>query len=267
MGNPLIAGREFTRADTATSPRVAIVNETFVRHFLPSRNPIGMRAGRGTGDNVKLDTEIVGVVKDALYSSLRQAPPRVFYTPYTQTTRQGGFYFYLRTGIEPSAVAGLVRREVAALDPYLPVRDLKTMEQQLEEQVFVERLFSALTGSFAGLATLLAAIGMYGVLAYNVARRTREIGVRMALGAPAGRVRGLVLRETSWMLGVGTAFGLASAAALGRLVQAMLFGLEPWDPAIYSGAAVALGAIALFAAYIPARRATRVDPVVALRHE
>jgi ABC-type antimicrobial peptide transport system permease subunit len=164
-------------------------------------------------------------------------------------------------------IAPQIRREVAALDPNLPIKDLKTMQNQIEENLFAERLLSSLTESFAGLATALAAIGLYGVLAFNVARRTREIGIRMALGAATGHVRGLVIREVAIMLAIGTAAGLASAVGIGLLIRSQLYGLQYWDPAVYSSATAVLWVIALIAAYIPARRATKVDPIVALRYE
>ncbi len=266
MGMPLIAGREFTPADNLAAPKVAVVNEAFVRHFLPNQNPLGHRFAAG-GGNVQPDIEIVGVVKDAKYTDIREVPPRALYLPYRQNKQQGSLYFYVRTAIDPQQIAGQIRREVAALDPNLPIQDLKTMQAQIEENLFAERLLSSLTGSFAGLATLLAAIGLYGVLAYNVSRRTREIGIRMALGAAAGHVRGLVVREVAIMLGIGTAIGFAAAASAGALIRSQLYGLEFWDPAIYASAAVVLWLIALAAAYIPTRRATHVDPMIALRDE
>jgi predicted permease len=267
MGMPLIAGREFTPADNLAAPKVAVVNEAFVRHYLPNQNPLGHRFGEGGGSKVKLDIEIVGVVKDAKYAHLREAPPRAFYLPYRQNKRQDALYFYVRTAIDPQQIAGQIRREVAALDSNLPIQGLKTMQTQIDENLFNERLLSVLTESFAALATLLAAIGLYGVLAYNVSRRTREIGIRMALGAKAGHVRGLVVREVAFMLAIGTAIGLGSAAGAGTLIRSQLYGLEYWDPAIYVSAALVLWLIALAAAYIPTRRATRVDPMVALRDE
>jgi predicted permease len=267
MGMPLIAGREFTPADNLAAPKVAVVNEAFVRHFLPNQNPLGHHFAEGAGDKVKPDIEIVGVVKDAKYAAMREAPPRAYYLPYRQNKRQDALYFYLRTAIDSRQVAGQIRREVAALDSNLPIRELKTMQNQIEENLFAERLLSSLTASFAGLATVLAAIGLYGVLAYNVSRRTREIGIRMALGAEAGHVRGLVVREVAIMLAIGTAIGLGSAAGAGTLIRSQLYGLEFWDPSIYISAAVALWLIALAAAYIPTRRATSVDPMVALRDE
>lgn len=267
MGMPLIAGREFTPADNLAAPKVAVVNEAFVRHFLPNQNPLGHHFARGGGDKAKPDIEIVGVVKDAKYADMREAPPRTHYIPYRQNKQQYALYFYLRTAIDPRQIAAQIRREVAALDSNLPIGNLKTMQVQIEENLFAERLLSTLTASFAGLATLLAAIGLYGVLAYNVSRRTREIGIRMALGAEAGHVRGLVIREVAVMLAIGTAIGLASAAGAGTLIRSQLYGLEYWDPTIYVSAAVLLWLIALAAAYIPTRRATNVDPMVALRDE
>jgi predicted permease len=267
MGTPLIAGREFTAADGAGAPKVAVVNEAFVRHFFGNQNPIGRHFGNGSGDKTKLDIEIVGVVKDSKYASMKEAPPRTYYAAARQRTIQDHLYFYVRTAIDPQQIAAQIRREVAALDPNLPVRELKTMETQIEENLFAEHLLSLLTASFAGLATVLASIGLYGVLAYNVSRRTREIGIRMALGAESGDVRGLIAREVAIMLAIGTIAGLASAAGAGLLIQSQLYGLKFWDPAIYASAAALLWIIALAAAFIPTRRATGVDPMIALRYE
>jgi predicted permease len=244
LGIPLIAGREFTIADGAGAPNVAIVNESFVAHFLPGQNPISRRFARG-GGKVTPDIEIVGVVKDSKYDGVKAGPQRVFYRPYRQNPRQGPLVFYLRTAIEPQQIASQIRREVAGLDRNLPVRSLKTMNDAIDENLFAERMLSTLTSAFALLATLLAALGLYGVLAYNVARRTREIGVRMALGAEAGHVRRLVVREVVWMLSIGTTAGLGSAAAAGKLVQNLLYGLRPWDSAVYGTAAATIWLIAL----------------------
>jgi putative ABC transport system permease protein len=267
MGIPLVAGREFTRSDDAAAPKVAIVNETFVRHFLAGREPLGQRFGWGVGRGVKLDMEIVGVVRDSKYSSMRDAPPPVYYVPYRQGAHQTGVTFYVRTAVDPVAVAPVVRSTAAAVDPNLPVRDLKTMQRHVEENVGAERLLSILTGSFAGLASLLAAIGLYGVLAYDVARRTREIGIRLALGARAAQVRGLVVRQVALLLAIGASAGLAAAAAAERLLQAVLFGTAPWDLLVYGSALTLVVVMALVAAYVPARRASSVDPMVALRDE
>ncbi|HMC61278.1 MAG TPA: ABC transporter permease, partial [Candidatus Solibacter sp.] len=265
IGMPLIGGREFTRRDNLAAPKVAIVNEAFVRKFFQKRNPIGRHLGRG--NNSKPDLEIVGVVKDAKYADMKEPPPPVFYTPIQQAEHWNYVVFYVRTALDPEHTAPAVRRAVASLDPNLPVRELKTMEAQIEENMFAERMLSTLTTAFASLATLLAAVGLYGVLAYNVARRTREIGIRMALGAGSAQVRRLVVREVAFMLAAGTAAGVAAAAAAGKFVQSFLFGMKPLDAVVYGLAAGLLWLIALGAAYLPVRRATSVDPMVALRYE
>jgi len=264
VGMPLIGGREFTRSDNLAAPKVAIVNEAFVRQFFAKQSPLGRHLGSGSN---KPDMEIVGVVKDARYADLKEPPPPVFYLPIAQSTRWNFVNFYVRTALDPEHIAPQVQRTVASLDPNLPIRELKTMEAQIEENMFAERMLSSLTSAFAGLATLLAAVGLNGVLAYNVARRTREIGIRMALGAGSAHVRRLVVREVALMLGIGTAAGLVAAAAAGKFVQSFLFGMKPLDAAVYGVAAGLLWLIALGAAYMPVRRATSVDPMVALRYE
>ncbi|HXB67187.1 MAG TPA: ABC transporter permease [Candidatus Acidoferrales bacterium] len=267
IGIPLLGGREFTRRDNAAAPKVAIVNEAFVRQFFARQNPLGRHLARGSPKTTSPDLEIVGVVKDARYADMKQPPPPVFYTPLQQAERWNYVVFYLRTALDPEHVAPQVRRAVASLDPNLPIRQLKTMEAQIEENMFAERMLSSLTTAFAGLATLLAAVGLYGVLAFNVARRTREIGIRMALGAGATQVRSLVVREVALMLVIGTMAGVAAAAAAGKFVQSFLFGMKPLDAAVYGLAAGLLWLIAMGAAYLPVRRATSVDPMVALRYE
>jgi putative ABC transport system permease protein len=266
LGTPLIAGREFAASDTLTAPKVAIVNEAFVRRFFAGQNALGRRIGRG-GTNAALDTLIVGVVKDAKYSSMREAVPAVFFTPYMQSARQGSLWFYLRTAVPPAQVAPAIRREVAALDTNLPIQNLRTMDEQIRNHTSAERLLSTLTAVFAGLATLLAAIGLYGVLAYNVANRTREIGIRMALGARATHVRALVARDVIIMIGIGTLAGLGAAAGVSQLLKSVLFEMQPWDPAVFAAAAALLGLVALAAAYVPSRRAMTVDPMIALRYD
>jgi predicted permease len=263
MGTPLLAGREFTRADNLGTPKVAVVNEAFAKHFFGGQNPIG----RYIGNTGKLDIQIVGLVKDARYDGMRRATPPLFFRPIEQRARWREVHFYLRTEVDPRHMASSIRRLVAAADPALPISELKTMQTQIEENIFDERLTSALTGVLAGLATVLAAIGLYGVLAFNVARRTREIGIRMALGAEARQVRGLVVREVMLMVASGGAGGVWAAVASGRLIQSYLYEMQAWDLAVYGGAVVLLSAVAVGAAYVPARRATRVDPMVALRYE
>jgi ABC-type antimicrobial peptide transport system permease subunit len=198
---------------------------------------------------------------------MKEPPPPVFYMPIVQAARWNFVNFYVRTALDPEHIAPEVRRVVASIDPNLPIRELKTMEAQIEENMYAERMLSTLTTAFASLATLLAAVGLYGVLAFNVARRTREIGIRMALGAASAHVRRLVVREVAFMLLIGTLGGVAAAAAAGKFLQSFLFGMKPLDGAVYGLAAALLWLIALGAAYVPARRATSVDPLVALRYE
>jgi putative ABC transport system permease protein len=268
FGIPLVAGREFTPSDnTPDAPKTVIVNEAFVRRYFGGGNALGRMMARGGGKNTKLDRTIVGVVKDSKYSSMKEPAPPVFYAPYRQSGNMGGLYFYVRTAVTPDSLLPAIRGQVAALDGDLPIRDLRTMEAQLESRLSNEYLLSSLTGIFGGLATLLAAIGLYGVLAFNIARRTREIGIRIALGAGVGHVRGLVLREVALMIGIGAVLGMSSAFALGRRVESVLYGVTPRDPWIYLLSAAALAAVALLAAYVPARRATSVDPLVALKAE
>jgi predicted permease len=267
MGIPLIAGREFTEADRAGAPKVAVVNEAFVRHFIANRPPIGTQVMRGSDTKIKYDTVIVGVVKDAVYSNLREPAVPVYYSAAAQARQQRNMNVYVRTAADPLQMASAVRGAVASIDPNLPLVNLRTMQAQIDANMANERLLSMLTGAFAGLATLLAAVGLYGVLAFNVARRTREIGIRMALGAGVAQVRRLVVGEVLLIIGMGTAIGLTAAWFAGTLVQSVLFGTQPADPWVFASAAGVLGLIALAAAYVPVRRATGVDPMIALRYE
>ena len=263
LGIPLLAGREFTAADGPDAPPVAIVNEAFARKFNLDGDVVGKRMSRGGHD---LDTEIVGLVKDANYSDVKQAVPPLFFSPLRQTGT-GFATFYLRTSGPPEAVMGAIPGVVRRLDPNLPVEELKTLEQQIRENVFMDRMIGVLSASFAALATLLAAIGLYGVMAYTVAQRTREIGLRMALGADQGQVQGMVLGQVLRMTLVGGAMGLLAAFALGRAAGSLLYGLEGHDPLVMSAVAVLLGMVAMAAGYLPARKASRVDPMQALRYE
>jgi predicted permease len=267
MGIPLMAGREFGVADGPGAAKVAIVNETFVRHFLPGANSaLGHRLTLG-GGTVKLDTEIVGVVSDAKYTSMRETPRAMLYLAQRQSRHVGDLHFYLRTATEPQTMESAVRRAVAALDANLPVRDMKTMDEQIEQNLYADRLVSILTAAFATLATLLAAVGLYGVMAYNIAQRAREIGIRMALGALPSEIRGMVGREVALMLVIGTVAGISAALASGRLVESILYGLKSWDPFVFVFATMVLWGTAMAAAWMPASRASRTDPMVALRYE
>jgi len=264
VGVPLLSGREFTPSDEAGTPKVAIVNQAFAKKFGLGNDAVGKRMSMG-GDT--LDMEIVGLIRDAKYSEVKQEIPPVFFAPTLQDTTLGFSYYYVRTSRNTEQLIGSIPRVVKSLDPNLPVEQLKTMTQQVRENVFLDRLISTLSAAFALLATLLAAVGLYGVLAYSVAQRTREIGVRMALGADGGRVQLMVLRQVALMTLIGGVIGIAAALALGRAAQSLLFELKGHDPVVMVVSAGVLSVVALGSGYIPAVRASHIDPVEALRYE
>ncbi len=266
LGIPLVAGREFTKRDADGAPLVGIINETAAHFFFGNRNPLGMHFGFG-GRRGIADIEIVGVVKDDKTAGLKEASPRFVYSPYMQERSVTYMTVYVRTTRAPNELAAALRRVVQQADANLPVFGMKTMDTQVDEFLFTERLIAMLSTVFGSLAMLLAAIGLYGVMAYTVARRTREIGIRVALGASRAEVVRLVMREVGWMAAIGIAIGLPGAIALGRVIQSQLFGLAAYDPLTLALATAALASAALLAGYIPAARATRVDPMVALRYE
>lgn len=265
MGIPLLSGREFTRGDASGAPKVAIVNEAFVGKFNLGRNPLGKHLGASR--DATLDTEIIGLVRNSKYNGVKLEVPPLVYRPYRQEDGLGVLTFYVRTALDPDTMLEDVTKVVTRLDPNLPVEGLKTMPQQVLDNVFLDRFLSVLSAAFACLATLLAAIGLYGVLAYSVAQRTREIGLRMALGADASRVRAMILKQVGLMTVVGSGLGLAGAIGLGRLAESLLFELKGSDPIVFAGSAILLSLIALAAGFIPAHRASRVDPMQALRYE
>jgi predicted permease len=266
MGMPLVAGREFTATDDAGAPRVAIVNEAFARKFnLAPGQVVGTRMSRSGSD--ELDIEIVGLMADAKYSEVKDEVPPLHLVPHRQMDEVGSLVFYLRTAGEPGAVMQQVRPVMQRLDGNLPVEDLRTMVEQVRQNTFLDRMIGTLATAFAVLATLLAAVGLYGVLAYNVSRRTREIGLRMALGAESGRVLLLVLRQMGAMALVGGIVGLGVALFAGNAARSLLYGLEGHDPFVIGAAGGVLGVVAALAGVLPARRAARVDPMEALRHE
>jgi predicted permease len=262
MGIPIVAGREFTDRDNPTGPRVAIVNETMARYFFGQETAVGRRIRFGLVDG---DVEIVGVVKDVRALQLRDQAPRFVYLPYRQQDDPTQMTVYVRASGDPAAAAAAVRQAAQRLDANLPIFDMKSMEVQVDESLFVERMVAVLSIAFGVLAALLAAIGLYGVMAYAVARRTREIGIRMALGAERSRVLWMVLKEVALLAAVGIAAGSVAAVWLTRRVEAQLFGISPNDPATLAGAMLLLGLVAMLAGYIPARRATTIDPMLALR--
>jgi predicted permease len=266
LGIPLLAGRDFTRADALTAPQVAIVNEAFANKFNLGRDAIGKRISN-KGPNTPLTMEIVAIAKNAKYSDVKRAIPPIFFIPYRQDETIGQINFYVRTGSDPERFLSNIPKVLARLDANLPVENLRTLPQQVRENVFLDRFISVLSASFACLATLLAAVGLYGVLAYTVSQRTREIGLRMALGAAPARVRWMVLRQVGVMVAIGGAIGLGAAIGLGLLAQSLLFELKGSDPVVLVAAAVSLSLVALAAGFIPAHRASQVDPMSALRYE
>jgi predicted permease len=267
VGMPLLSGRDFTDGDVAGAPKVAIVNEAFARRFKIGANPVGRRMRRGGDATSPYDMEIVGLVRDGKYSRVRDAVPAVFFTPYRQNARIGAIAFYARSSGTPDTLVAAIRPIIASFDPNLPVQRLQTMPEQVAQNVSSDRLMSVLSASFAGLATVLAAIGLYGVLAYTVSQRTREFGLRMALGADPASVQWLVLRQVCWMTIAGGAIGLGLAMGTGRLAKSLLFEMGSADPVVMVSSAVMLAVVALAAGFIPARRASRVDPMRALRCE
>ena len=261
---PLERGRGFTAADRIGAPRVAVVNESFVRKFDLGDEAIGTRFGL---DGPARDVEIVGVAGDAKYSLVKaEIPPQIFLSRL-QNPFLGTMTFYVRAAVEPGTLMQRIRQTVARIDPNLPLANVTTLERQARENVFLDRLVMALTASLAVLATSLAAVGLYGVLAYNVVTRTRELGLRLALGAAPAEVKRMVLKQVGVKALIGGALGLAGAIALGRASEALLFGVSGYDPLVLMGAVAVLSAVVLGAAYLPARRASRVAPMEALRYD
>jgi predicted permease len=265
MEIPLLRGRGFTAQDDKRAPNVAIVSQTFARQFFPKEDVLGKRVTILDGNR---EVEIVGVVADTKYMSQREELQPLLYTPWQQEIAEiGEMNFTLRTAGEPTALAATVRQVVRELDSNLPVTEVATQRARSQATLGQERLYARLLSFFGGLALLLAAIGLSGVLAYSVAQRTREIGIRMALGADPRNIARMVLRDAAVLLVMGLAVGTALALAAARVAGALLFGLQPNDPLTFAGVAAVLLGVAMMACYIPARRATKVDPMVALRYE
>jgi predicted permease len=266
MGMPLVAGREIEERDGPGAPKVAVVNETFARRYFKDRDPIGRRIGWGR-DKDTLPIEIVGVVKDARADRIREEPQRFVFVSYAQDEDLTGLVYYVRAAGDPAALAGAVRKAVREIDAALPVDDMKTMTRVVEENLFTDRIVAGLSAAFGLLATLLAAVGLYGVMSYAVARRTREIGVRVALGADRRRVLRLVLGEIALLSATGMAIGLPGGWGLGKVVESRLFGLKAFDPLTLVLAFAVLATATLLAGVLPAWRALRIEPASALRYE
>ena len=266
LGIPLLSGLEFTVSDVGEAPKVAVVNEQFATKFNLGRDAVGRWMATG-GPDGELDIQIVGLAQNAKYSQVKDPIPPLFFLPYRQNDGIGAMNFYVRSSLEPELLLTTMPQVVSRLDPNLPVEELRTMAAQVRDNVFVDRIISILAAAFAGLASLLAAIGLYGVLAYSVAQRTTEIGLRMALGADASRVRAMVMRQVGRMTLIGGTVGLMLAIGLGRLAGSLLFELQNTDPVVLVAAVSGLALVALGAGAIPAWRASRIEPMRALHYE
>jgi predicted permease len=261
MGIPILFGRPLGPQDRVNSPRVAVVNQQFVRDFFPDENPLGKTFGND-------DTwQVVGVCADARYNQVRGSVPPTFYRAFTQAHDLSNMTFEVKTAASEAGIMTSVRQVVRSIDQDLPVFDVRTQTEQIDATFSRERLFAALTSGFGLLAVILACVGIYGTMAYSVARRTSEIGIRIAMGAQSRQVLTMILRETGLLAVIGVVAGLIAAAGLTRYVESMLYGLKPTDPLTLCGAVVVLLVVALMAGWWPARKASRLDPMVALRHE
>jgi predicted permease len=265
---PILYGRAFGPTDTPNSPLVAVINQSLAHRVYPGIDPVGRTfISQIRRDRARSIYKIIGVSADAKYDALQDDPPPTFYTLYHQQKEEPFLTYTIKTQLSPAAILPALRNAVQSIDKDLPLRDIRTQNEQIEASISEQRLFATLTAGFGILALILACIGIYGIMAYDVARRTSEIGIRMALGAHTRQVLLMVLRESSWLAILGVAAGLAAAFGLTRFVRTMLYGLQPTDPTTLIAATLILLAIAIAAAYGPARRASRIDPMQALRHE
>jgi predicted permease len=277
LGVPIVAGRDFTIKDTERIkhgaeadnfvPSKVMINQSFAKKYFTGRNPIGLHVGFGSDPGTKTDMEVIGVVKDIKYENLRDEVPVQAFVPYLADQHTGSMTVYLRTMLDPKQLMTAVREKVRQLDSNIPIYTMRTTQEQIDSSLTTERLVASLSAVFGCLATILAVIGLYGVMAYTVARRTREIGIRMALGALQGNVIWLVMREVLVLVGIGVAVGVPLAIGLSSLVRNQLFGLAPHDPLTLLSATLALAAVASLAGFIPALRASRIAPTQALRYE
>jgi predicted permease len=266
MGIPLRAGREFSERDDQGAPKVVVVNETFARKYFAGRNPVGGHLMVGGSNHPVFDHEIVGVAADT-HISVRDKPKETFYLPYAQWNRPGRLVYYVRTAGDVGGLASTIRQVIRAADPNVPMGELKPVEVHIQDDIYTDRLIAMLSAAFGLLATLLAAIGLYGVIAHAVTRRTAEIGVRMALGAQPAVVLRMILLEAGRMAVLGIAIGLIAAVLVSRYVESQLYGMKASDPAVFAAGAVLLAIVAVAAALVPGWRASRIEPVAALKYE
>jgi predicted permease len=265
---PLLAGRAFTDADDAAHPQVAVVNETLAKRFFGSpQNAIGRMLANGSGNKTKYDIEIVGVVRDYVHRGMRGKVKMTAYHPAAQNSNPAGMHYYVRTWGVPDATMGLIRNAVQQIDSKLVIDGLNTMDEQIDQNINDERMIALLAVSFGVLATLLAGIGLYGVLAYATAQRTREIGVRMALGSDRSGIVALVLKDVLKLAGISVAIAVPVAIFATRVLKSQLFGVSNADPVVLVLATMLVAAVAAVAAALPARRAANVEPMQALRSE
>jgi putative ABC transport system permease protein len=266
LGIRLLAGREFTRSDAAGAPKAAIINEAFAQKFNLGPNPIGKHMGDRSNDDL-LDIEIVGLVKNSKYMRVEREWEPVFFRPYRQDSQIDHLTFYVHSSLNPEQLFPGIKRLMSQLDPNLPLENLCTMSEQVNRDTYKDRAMSILTTSFAFLAMLLAAVGLYGVLAYTVAQRTREFGLRIALGASKEQVRTMVLRQVGKMALTGSLIGILLGVGFGRVAQSMLYRLNGYDSVVLCSSIVTLALVALIAGFVPAFRASRINPMQALRYE
>jgi predicted permease len=261
MGIPLVSGRAIEDGDVDGKPLSVVINETMARRYWPGQDPVGRTVRFGSGPAV-----VVGVARDGKYGRLNETPRNYMYVPLAQYFRHDATLI-VRTVTDPASVIPALHAEVKKLDPNLPLFDVRSVSEHLKLSVFIPRLASMLLGMFGSLALLLSVVGLYSVVAYNVSQRTREIGVRLAMGATGGQILGLVLRQGLVLTGAGLIVGLVLAAAAAQALRSQLMGLAPTDAVSFVGTTLLLLAVSMLACFVPARRATRLDPVRALRIE
>src|SRR5262249_45805096 len=264
MKIPFLEGRDFRVSDIAREWKVAIVNRRFAEHFFPGKSAVGKHIGNGGGPNAKLNIEIIGVVADSLYEGPREGVRRQVFVP---NYGRNSAVFYVRTISASSAAYGVIRDQVKQLDASMPLYGLQTVEAQLDETLLSDRLIALLSAGFGLLATVLASVGLYGVMAFVVARRKKELGIRLALGAQRTLIIWSVMREGLLLLAIGRAVGIPTGLGLGRFVASQLYGIQPRDPSIAIATMLLLTLVSAAAGLIPAHRASRIDPILALRYE